>query len=594
MRGFGTLRRLKAVCRHHEGCEGQDASDAAAENWPLIQSKSRWYYAVWVILIGVFAVLHALDLRADFPNHSPWYMDWAKYTDEGWYGNAAIRAHLFGNWYLPGDFNPAPAVPVWPFLEWVLFFFTGVTVEAARGLAIAFFFLSLVLSYTLLRARGPRWMALLALTLLVTSPFLYCFSRLAILEPMLTTLMLGALNLAVRLPVLRRPVWASAGIGLLFTVMMLTKATAVFLLPAMAWAMVLPLWRSRRLALGAPQGGLGPLGRRLIVCCIAAAAGAFAASFGLWMALVERFGLLTDYEYLFFVNKYPKPTQFFWPLISLWWSFHGGLWVDTILVPLAGVVLVAAALAWRSGWGRRLLLDPVFGASVLAVGGYILFMTYQDHPQPRYYAVVAFFTFFVVAQGAQALLGDAETGGEFLNRKNGLRRRPPHWLGWTVLGLTGLAAGMNGAWTLDYATHPEYTFVDAAARITRYIDEHPNGKRLLLSVSGDEITLVTHLPTINDLFVAPNAGIDDLAAKVGYYQPGWYATWNVLDPGMLEDIHSHYSVEQVASFRAFDDPARNVLVLFKLHPWPGGQVYDPADENLRIRFPEDKFDIPLK
>jgi hypothetical protein len=29
-------------------------------------------------------------------------------------------------------------------------------------------------------------MALLALTLLVTSPFLYCFSRLAILEPMLT------------------------------------------------------------------------------------------------------------------------------------------------------------------------------------------------------------------------------------------------------------------------------------------------------------------------------------------------------------------------------------------------------------------------
>jgi hypothetical protein len=53
-------------------------------------------------------------------------------------------------------------------------------------------------------------------------------------------------------------------------------------------------------------------------------------------------------------------------------------------------------------------------------------------------------------------------------------------------------------------------------------------------------------------------------------------------------------VEQVASFRAFDDSRRNVLVLFKLHPWPGGQAYDPADENLRIRFPEDKFDIPLE
>jgi Dolichyl-phosphate-mannose-protein mannosyltransferase len=552
----------------------------------LTTSSKRWFYTIWLVLIGAFAVLHALHLRADFPNHSPWWMDWAKYTDEGWYANAAIRAHLFGNWYLRGDFNPAAAVPVWPFLEWILFFISGVTVQAARGLAVAFFFLSLVLSYTLLRTRGPRWMALLALTLVVTSPFLYCFSRLAILEPMLTALTLAALNLAVRLPVLRRPVLASAGIGLLFTLMMLTKTTAVFLLPALGWAMVLPLWRSLRLALGSPQGGLGPLGQRLILRCVSAAAGAFAVCYGLWMALVVRLGLLTDYEYLFFVNKYPKPTQFFWPLISLWWSLHGGLWVDQILIPLAGLVVVAGVVA-----RRRLLLEPVFGASLLAIGGYILFMTYQDHPQPRYYTVVAFFSFFVVAQGAQALLGEEGTGGEFLN---GIRRGTSRWLGWAVLGLAGLAAGINGAATLDYATHPEYTFVDAAARMTRYIDDHPNGKRLLASVSGDEITLVTHLPAINDQFVAPSHAIPDLAAKLGYYQPGWYATWNVLDPGMLEDIHSHYSVEQVASFRAFDDPTRNMLVLFMLHPWPNGQVFDPADGDLRIRFPEDKFDIPLE
>ena len=146
------------------------------------------------------AWLHALHLRADFPNHTPWSGDWAKYTDEGWYGNAAIRAHLFGNWYLPGDFNPAPAVPVWPFLEWALFFFTGVTVQAARGLAVAFFFANLLLSYLLLRVSGPRWAGLLAVTLMVTSPFLYCFSRLAILEPMLIAFTLGAVNLAVRLP----------------------------------------------------------------------------------------------------------------------------------------------------------------------------------------------------------------------------------------------------------------------------------------------------------------------------------------------------------------------------------------------------------
>jgi 4-amino-4-deoxy-L-arabinose transferase-like glycosyltransferase len=364
--------------------------------------KKRWGYAVWLVLICAFAALHALHLNADFPNHTPWYSDWAKYTDEGWYGNAAVRAHLFGSWYLLGDFNPAAAVPVWPFLEWVLFFLTGVTVEAARGLAVAFFFLSLALSYTLLRARGPRWVALLAVTLLVTSPFLYCFSRLAILEPMLTTLTLAALNLGVRLPGFRRPVWVSVVLGLLFTVMMLTKTTAVFLLPALGWAMVLPLWERRKLA----------------VRCLVAAAGVFAIGYGLWLALVVRCGLLADLKYFFFVNKYPKPPEFYWPLVSLWWSLHAGLWVDHILIPLAGVAMLASALAWWSAGGRKLLLDPVFGSSVLAVAGYILFMTYQNHPQPRYFAVVVFFICFIVAQGAGELLGTKGAPGLLLGRRN--------------------------------------------------------------------------------------------------------------------------------------------------------------------------------
>jgi hypothetical protein len=280
--------------------------------------------------------------------------------------------------------------------------------------------------------------------------------------------------------------------------------------------------------------------------------------------------------------------------VSLWWSFHGGLWVDRILIPLAGLVVVGAAIAWRSARGRKLLLDPVFGASVLTVAGTILFMTYQDHPQPRYFAVVAWFSFLVVAQGAGVLLAQLDDATGSLAGTGEASLGMSRLLGWSVVGLSAVAVGINGAWTLDYATHPEYTFVDAAQRLTRYIDEHPNGKRLLVSVSGDQIALVTHLPAINDLFIGPNPAMPDLAAKLSYYRPGWFATWNYLDPGTLEDLHSRYSVEQVASFRAFDDHTRNVLVLFKLHPWPGGRVRDPADENLRIQFPEDKFDIPLE
>ncbi len=486
-------------------------------------------------------------------------MDWAKYTDEGWYGNAAIRAHLLGHWYLPGDFNPAVAAPVWPFLEWVLFFFTGITAEAARGLAVAGFFCTLGLSYLLLRVSGSRWMALLALTLMVTNPFVYAFSRLAILEPWLIVFTLAAMNLAVRLPRVRRPVWTACGVGVLFTVMMLTKTTAIFLLPALGWAMAAPLWNRRKLA----------------VQCVAAAGAAFAAGYGAWMALVIHRGLLADYKYFYFINDYPRPAQLDWPLVSLWWSFHGGLWIDPILAPLAAILVVGAFVFFRAG--RRLLLDPVFGSVVLAVGGYILFMTYQDHPQPRYFTVVAVFCFFVAAMGTEALLKRAGDGGAW------------RAAGWMALALIVAAACVNGVWTLDYATHPEYTFVNAAAQLARYIDAHPNGNRLLVSVSGDEIMLLTHLPALCDDF-----GTMELPDKIGKYKPGWFASWNDLDPGTLADLHTRYSLQQVAAFPAFDDKERNLLILFKLRPLPGGRVRDEGDTDMRVELPDDSFDAPIE
>jgi hypothetical protein len=544
----------------------------------LTQLQKRWLYALWLLFIAAFALLHTLHLSADFPNHTPWFSDWAKYTDEGWYGNAGIRAHLFPSWYIPGDFTPAPVVPVLPFLEWLLFFFTGVSVEAARGLAVGFFFLNLLLSYLLLRARGPRWMALLGLTLIATSPFLYCFSRLAILEPVQVAFTLAALNLALRLPRMRRPVAASVAIGLLFTLMLLTKTTAVFLLPALGWAMIVPLWPNKKSA----------------VRCALAAACASAVAFGVWMALVVRFGLLADFKYFFFINQYPQPKGFFSRMVSFWWAFHGGLWVDHLLIPLSGLTLAGAILAsavpvWRRlraplkdqssavqhPWVRKLLFDPAFGASVLAIAGNILFIGIHNNNQPRYLAVTAFFCFFTVALGCAALLG--ESGSVW-----------PRRIGLAYLAVLLLAASFNGLQTLNYAAHPEYTYFDAARRLTQYIDAHPNGNRLLLTVSSDQISLFTHLPTICDEF-----GTQDLAAKIARYQPGWYATWNNLDADPLSDIHQHFSLEQVASFRALDDPNRNLLVLFKLHPLPNGRVRSPDEQNLQVLLPDDKVEIEV-
>jgi len=550
----------------------------------LLKVSTRWPTVLWLALILAFAALHALHLTADFPNHSPWSFDWAKYTDEGWYGNAAIRAHLFGSWYVPGDFNPAPAVPVWPFLEWIVFSFTGVSVEAARGLAVAFFFANLVLCYALLRPRGPRWMALLGLTLMVTSPFLYSFSRLAILEPMLTTLMLIALNLTVRLPRMPRPLVVSAVIGVLFTLMMLTKTTAIFLLPALGWALLASFAQEDHDHSQSLRQLLRAAIDRTAVRCAAIALAAFAITFGGWMTLVIALGYYPDYKYLFFINKYVKPTEFYWPLLSFWWSFHGALWVDHVLIPLAGALIVGAllmatVLRSQSNWGRQLVLDPVFGASVLAAGGYILFMTYQNHPQPRYFAVVAVFCFLIVAMGAEALVRQADRTRLF---------------GWGAVASAVVAAAINGVWTLNYAVHPEYTFVMAARQLTDYIEQHPNGNRLLVSISGDEISLITHVQALCDDFSIRTPKYPDLGTKLESYQPGWWATWNAIDPGTLEDIHTHFSLEQVATFEAFDDPDRNVLVLFKLHPLPGGESRLIEGDDLQQPLPGDKILIPIQ
>src|ERR1700761_3084068 len=114
-----------------------------AQQYPIRSRTLKIFEAGILLATAIFFALHAVHLNADFPNHSPW-MDWAKYTDEGWYGDAAIRYFLRGNWYVAGDFNPAVALPVWPLIEGVFFSLFGVSLTVARTLAVCVFGATLV------------------------------------------------------------------------------------------------------------------------------------------------------------------------------------------------------------------------------------------------------------------------------------------------------------------------------------------------------------------------------------------------------------------------------------------------------------------
>ena len=343
--------------------------------------------AVLLLIASIFLILHSLHLNADFPNHSPW-MDWAKYTDEGWYSDGAIRHFQRGHWYVPGDFNPAAALPVWPLFEAALFRVTGVNLVAARGLTVGIFALILAASYLLIR----RWQNLsaaveqkntitlapaLAVLLLAVSPFCYVFTRLAILEPLLILFTLLALLVAsyvtprqgslTSVKARFTQIIPILALGLILPLMVLTKTTALFLFPAIAWI----LWaragyRLRPfLRLGLPVVALATV---------------------IWLTyygFIVRPHFLDDYRYLFSANGYTgiTPSTAFTVLGN---TIADGLWMGDILYPL-GILAAASALFIRP----RLLRNPLIPALMLWAAGYAAFLAYHNNLQPRYYLVIA-------------------------------------------------------------------------------------------------------------------------------------------------------------------------------------------------------------
>jgi 4-amino-4-deoxy-L-arabinose transferase-like glycosyltransferase len=193
----------------------------------------RRLHNVLLLLALLLCLLRFAYLRADFPNHSPWMIDQAKFTDEGWWANAAVRHFLIGHWQVAGDYNPAAAVPVWPVLLTMVFHFTGVSFVAARAVNVFFSISTVVLVYLLVRRYASETAAAVAALLLAASPFAFAFSRLATLDTMVNfefCLLLWIASYANP-----RRIWPSILLGILIPILLLTKTTAVVLVPAVVW-----------------------------------------------------------------------------------------------------------------------------------------------------------------------------------------------------------------------------------------------------------------------------------------------------------------------------------------------------------------------
>jgi len=111
----------------------------------------------------------------------------------------------------------------------------------------------------------------------------------------------------------------------------------------------------------------------------------------------------------------------------------------------------------------------------------------------------------------------------------------------------------------QFLTHRDYEFYNAARSIRNIIHSHPEQKALILGVSGNQLSLMTGVPSINDGY-----GTEDMVHKVTHYQPGWYVAWNdvVLKD---QDFLAGYELEKMASYPVFDDDGRVALTLYRMN-----------------------------
>jgi 4-amino-4-deoxy-L-arabinose transferase-like glycosyltransferase len=483
-----------------------------------MQTSERRVHAILVSVALLLCLLRFAFLRADFPNHSPWMLDQAKFTDEGWWSSGAVRHFLIGHWEVGGDYNPPAVVPAWPVLLTMVFHFTGVSIVAARAVSVAFSVGTVGLVYLLVRrygGPGGETAAALAALLLAASPFAFAFSRLVTLDSVAAfefCLLLWVAGYADQ-----RRMWPLVTLGLLIPVMVLTKTTAAALLPAVVWL----LWSAT--------------GKRRFLKAILIVGALAGAGMGGYLLLVLRSRYAADYRYFYDINAladvdWGRTASFLRQLL------HHGLWVDRVLYP-AGLAVLMLSLVWL----RQLWRNPLYVASWLAFAGQAAYiLRRQDDYAPRYFLAMLVPLILVLVLALEELR---------------TRNR-------AVASL--LAATLAAALVLDIAQvagfvrHRQYQFYQAAESIRAIVDADPKAHRLLLGASGDQLSLMMGTPSINDGYSS-----EDLDKKAAAYRPGWYVGWNDLDQDILGDL-SAYRLDKVATFRVFDNEQRNLLTLYRM------------------------------
>ncbi len=488
--------------------------------------RSRTHAAglVTLVLVLVSAALLLLRLprlQADFPAGVT--TSGSLYTDEGLHASAAIHRVTRGEWIVSGDFNPVVLLPAMELVQGAAFEAAGMSLTTARRVAFVFLVLFAFGFFVLVRGLSSSLVAAAALAITLSDFTLYAFSRLAFLEVPMMAVIVAALLLARSEKLERHPLSRGMLSGLVFSLAVLVKTTAVFALPLLVLALA---WRPRQ-----RLRWRSPLAAVLII----------AMAIGIHQAIVRTI-FAADFAVVsaanFHLTLSPlKWLQDFGDIVQA--SFDLAPWLWGAVLPL---LVLAGILSPRF---RR---HPLLVGSLFWLVPYLGLLSFSPYNAPRYDVVM------VPAVAMLLVLAVSELAAQ------------PRWRALAVPASAFLVwLGAAGAWRIgEYLAHPRWTFRDMAADVRARVRSSPGVPAVLMGHMACQVALATGVACVDDAF-----GSRPLRWRLAHDRPGWWVTLGI-DRKLKASLERVDTLKEIARYHVFGDyyVGHPAVYLFRLRPRP--------------------------
>jgi 4-amino-4-deoxy-L-arabinose transferase-like glycosyltransferase len=431
-------------------------------------------YFVIAICLVTFGLRFA-TLLADFPPNIDWSGD--LYSDEGWYSAGAVNHVLTAAWVLPGDLNAVINIPVFHGIQAIAFSLFGLSLSTARTTVVVFMLLLTILAFVWVRNSWGDTAAWIAVLLLSTNFFLFAYSRIALLEIPMTTLVVAALVLADCSPSIKP--WIAVLLALIYSLALLTKNTAIFGFPLL----LLLMWLKP-----------GSIRSKLLNSLTFIAA--FTLFFGGYMLWASRV-FPDDFRYFLLTDSLPRysPTiaYFLKTILRVVWNAR---FIDPFLLSLALLSIPLGLLL-----SRRFRTHPFVLVSLTWLVVYGSMLVTRGYLPSRYYLPLSIPVILLAAAFAHRAFQSI---------------RSPVWK-YVPLALLAAICAWNLIKMAQYVAAPKYSYISMAHDVGRRVASANGKNKMLLGWITHTLSIETRYPALDSKY-----GTRDIEWKLATYRPGYY------------------------------------------------------------------------